>query len=121
MAPAEPENDAAGTSRSLTWRLRRIALVAFDAGCWVFALFAATLLRYELDLHQVEPGNVALIAGFAVVGVLVVGTALQVYRGRHCIGTVGDAIRVSATSAVLGAGLFVPNLLLATPLVPRTA
>jgi hypothetical protein len=27
MAPAEPEDDAAGASRSLTWRLRRIALV----------------------------------------------------------------------------------------------
>ena len=120
MAPAEPENDAAGTSRSLTWRLRRIALVAFDACCWVFALFAATLLWYELDLHQIEPGNVALIAGFAVVGVLVVGTVLQVYRGRHRIGTVRDAVRVSATTAVLGAGLFVPNLLRDTPLVPRT-
>jgi FlaA1/EpsC-like NDP-sugar epimerase len=120
MAPAGPENDAAGTSRSLTWRLRRIALVAFDAGCWVFALFAATLLRYERDLHQVEPGNVALIAGFAVVGVLVIGTALQVYRGRRCIGTVGDAVRVSAATALLGAGLFVPNLLRDTPLVPRT-
>ena len=120
MAPAEPENDAAGASRSLTWRLRRIALAAFDAGCWVFALFTATLLRYELDLRQIEPGNVALIAGFAVVGVLVVGTVLQVYRGRHCIGTVGDAVRVSATTAVLGAGLFVPNLLRDTPLVPRT-
>jgi hypothetical protein len=27
MAPAEPEDDAVGASRSLTWRLRRIALV----------------------------------------------------------------------------------------------
>ena len=69
---------------------------------------------------RIEPGNVASIAGFAVVGVLVVGTVLQVYRGRHCIGTVGDAVRVSATTAVLGAGLFVPNLLRDTPLVPRT-
>jgi hypothetical protein len=120
MAPAEPENDAAGGSRSLTWRLRRIALMAFDSCCWVFALFAATVLRYELDLHQVEPRNVALIAVCAVVGVLVIGTALQVHQGRHCIGTVGDAISVSAATALLGAGLFVANLLTATPLVPRT-
>jgi FlaA1/EpsC-like NDP-sugar epimerase len=120
MAPAEPENDAAGAPRSPSWRLRRIALVAFDACCWVFALFAATVLRYELDLHQIELRNLALVSVFAVVGVLVVGTALQVYGGRHCIGTVGDAISVSATTAVLGAALFVPNVLRAIPLVPRT-
>jgi FlaA1/EpsC-like NDP-sugar epimerase len=94
--------------------------MAFDACCWVFALFAATVLRYELDLHQIEAGKVALISVFAVVGVLVIGTVLQVYQGRHCIGTVGDAISVSAATALLGAGLFVPNLLPATPLVPRT-
>ena len=119
MASVE-RNDAAGASRFLTWRLRRIALMAFDACCWVFALFAATVLRYELDLHQIEPWKVALISVFAVVGVLVIGTVLQVYRGRHCIGTVGDAISVSAATALLGAGLFVPNLLTTTPLVPRT-
>src|SRR5918992_3308979 len=120
MAPAEPESDAAGTSRSLGWRLRRIALMAFDASCWVFALFAATILRYELELHQVEPRQVALLSVFAVAGVPVVGTVMQVYRGRHCIGTVGDAISVSAATALLGVGLFVPNILLDTPLVPRT-
>ena len=120
MAPAEPENDAAGASRSLTWRLRRITLVAFDACCWVFALFAATVLRYEVELHQVEPRQVALLSVFAVAGVPVVGTVMQVYRGRHCIGTVGDAISVSAATALLGVGLFVPNILIDTPLVPRT-
>ncbi len=82
MAPAEPESDTAGASRSLTWRLRRIALVAFDACCWVFALFAATILRYELELHQVEPRQVALLSVFAVAGVPVVGTVMQVYRGQ---------------------------------------
>jgi FlaA1/EpsC-like NDP-sugar epimerase len=120
MAPAKPGNNAAGASRSLTWRLRRIALMVFDACCWIFALFAATVLRYELDLHLIEPVNVALISAFAVVGVLVIGTVQQVYRGRHCIGTIGDAISVSAAAALLGAALFVSNLLTATPPVPRT-
>jgi FlaA1/EpsC-like NDP-sugar epimerase len=104
----------------LSWRLRRVALAVFDVCCWGVALFIATVLRYELDLRQIEPAGVAMISGFGAAGVLAVSGPLQVYRVRHSIGTVGDAISVSTATGLVGFGLFVINVLHADPLVPRT-
>jgi FlaA1/EpsC-like NDP-sugar epimerase len=118
MAPGELRNDALG--RTLHWRLRRVALVTFDAGTWALALIAAAVLRYEMELRQIDFAALGMISLLAVLAMLATGSALQVYRGRHCIGTVGDAITVGAATGLVGVTVFVVNLFASTPLVPRS-
>ncbi len=105
--------------RSPAWRRRRIALVAFDAGCWAGALVAATALRHEFDLARIDPGLVPALA-VATAAVLGFGLALRVYGGRYNVGTVDDAILVGAATLLVGAVVFVVNLLPATTTVPRS-
>jgi FlaA1/EpsC-like NDP-sugar epimerase len=107
----------AGVRRS---SLRRIGLSAFDIGVWSFSLFAATVLRYELDLQQIADANLELITFLAVAGAPLVGAAFQAYRGRNSIGTVEDAINVSTATGVVGGVLFGANILSSSALVPRS-
>ncbi|GAA1255209.1 nucleoside-diphosphate sugar epimerase/dehydratase [Pseudonocardia aurantiaca] len=110
----------AGARRSSSWVLRRIGLCAFDISAWSFALYGATVLRYELDLQQIADANLGLITFLAVAGVPLVGAAFQVYWGRDSIGTVEDAINVSIATGVVGGVLFGVNILSSSPLVPRS-
>src|SRR5256885_16044257 len=84
--------DAGGVPRPVTWRLRRLVLVVWDSGAWAVALYLATLLRYELDITQINPVGLAIITVVAIVTQLAVGAAFRLYQGRYWIGSVDDAI-----------------------------
>ncbi len=109
-----------GTPRSRSWRLRRLALAGWDCTVWVVALFVASALRYELDMGQIDVGGLERISVVAILAQLVVGGALQVYRGRHLVGSADDAINVSVAIALVGVVLFGYNLLEGDLLVPRS-
>jgi FlaA1/EpsC-like NDP-sugar epimerase len=95
-------------------------LVGFDAAAWVAAIVAATALRTELDLRGIGDVDIGAVVALAIGGVLPAGTALHVYRGRYCIGTVGDAIAVSTATALVGTVVFAVNLLRDPPFLPRS-
>ncbi|WP_308258985.1 nucleoside-diphosphate sugar epimerase/dehydratase [Pseudonocardia sp. H11422] len=94
--------------------------MAWDAAAWTLALVAGAVLRYEVDLGQIDVVGLRWTIVVALAAQLVIGTLLQLYRGRHYIGTVDDAINVSAAIALTGVVLFGVNLLPAATWVPRS-
>ncbi|MFC5141954.1 polysaccharide biosynthesis protein [Actinomycetospora rhizophila] len=48
------------------------------------------------------------------------GLALQVYRGRHCVGTLDDALTVATVASLVGLVVFGTNMVPASPWVPRS-
>jgi lipopolysaccharide/colanic/teichoic acid biosynthesis glycosyltransferase len=119
---------AAGTSfpphlpgrhgHSTRWKVRRVLLVAWDAVGWAMALVLAAALRDEFDLSRVDTGALQAVVLIAVVAQIVIGLALQTYRGRHPVGTVDDAVNVTATTALVGFVVFLVDFFVRPKLVP---
>ncbi len=119
---------AAGTSfpphlpgrhgHSTRWKVRRVLLVAWDAVGWAAALVLAAALRDEFDLSRVDTGSLQAVVLIAVVAQILIGLALQTYRGRHPVGTVDDAVNVTATTALVGVVVFLVDFFVRPKLVP---
>jgi FlaA1/EpsC-like NDP-sugar epimerase len=109
-----------GDGRSRSWRFRRFVLLVWDSVAWVLALVGGSLLRYEFELSQVDLLGLQRIIAVAILAQLVIGVALQVYRGRHCVGTMDDALNVCAAAGLAGACVFAFNAAVGSPLVPRS-
>ena len=102
----------------LVCRIRRRALMGWDIGAWVIALYAAAGLRYE-NLDDIDFAALAGAAAIALVAQALVDTVVAGCQGRHCIGTVDDAISVGRTALLVAMVVFTANLLLGTGL-PRS-
>ena len=101
----------------LCW-IRSLALLGLDIGAWAVALYAAAELRYE-NFDDVDFAALAGAAAIALVAQVLVDTVVAGCQGRHCVGTVDDAISVSWAALLVAAVVFTANLLLATGL-PRS-
>jgi lipopolysaccharide/colanic/teichoic acid biosynthesis glycosyltransferase len=104
----------------MDWRLRRVVLGAWDAVVWAIALALALALRYEFDLDPDDVAGLVRLIAVAVVAQILIGGALQVYRGRHWIGSIDDAVDTAASIGFTGAVVFVANVLLPVQLAPRS-
>ncbi len=90
-----------------------------DASAWALGITVGCWARYDGHLDRVlAPGLVTIIL-FAVVAQLAVGTAAGLYRRRHTIGGVEDAIDLARVMAIVGVLVFLVDLLPATHWVPR--
>jgi FlaA1/EpsC-like NDP-sugar epimerase len=118
IGPLRPP--AGAGRRSSAWRARRRVLFALDILSWWVGIVAALVLRFEFDVPAVSPHAVVLALVTAASCQVGVGAALQVYRGRHPIGSLDDALTVSAAIALAGLVLFGVNLLLPAQWVPRS-
>jgi hypothetical protein len=58
------------------------ARIAVDAGAWLVAVFAAGILRFELDLSKVVWLSFAVVAVLLIAVQIALGLALFLYRGR---------------------------------------
>src|SRR5947209_13353214 len=105
-------------SHSSCWWFHLFTLMAWDGGAWAVALIAGVALRYELDFSQLHILGLEQLIAVVLLAQLATGTALQVYSGRHCIGSVDDAINVSVATTLVGVIAFGFNLLQPT-LIPR--
>ena len=115
------ETEQASVSRSLPWKLRRLALAGFDGGSWAIALFVAASLRYELDFSQLHLVGLERAVVVALLAQFLIGALFQVYRGKYCTGSVEDAINVSTATASVGVVVFGFNLVINNPaLLPRS-
>jgi FlaA1/EpsC-like NDP-sugar epimerase len=103
----------------LAWKIRRLALMGWDVGAWAIALYVAAVLRYE-NVSEIDLAALAGAVAVALAAQVLVGTVVaHGYQGRHCIGTVEDAISVSRSALLVVPVIFVANLVL-SPGLPRS-
>lgn len=98
---------------------RAVALTAVDTVAWASALAAAVVLRYELEMSQIEvdsPGWLVLAA--AVTQASFCG--IVVFRRGHPIGSFPDAVDAARAVAVTGFVVFALNVLAEPLMVPRS-
>jgi lipopolysaccharide/colanic/teichoic acid biosynthesis glycosyltransferase len=98
--------------------IRRVVLVCWDAVGWSIALVLAAALRNEFTLNEVEIRSLEAFVAVAVACQIVIGLALQTYRGRYPVGTVDDAVNLTVTTALVGCILFVVDFFAEPKLVP---
>lgn len=72
-------------------RWRFLVQASIDAVSWCVGVFAATWLRYDLDLSRVELGDVAMVAAFACIVHIAVGRMIGLYVHRWRYGTFEEA------------------------------
>jgi lipopolysaccharide/colanic/teichoic acid biosynthesis glycosyltransferase len=94
--------------------------VAWDAAAWAVALFTALGLRYEFELDAEDAFGIAQLIAVAVVAQVLIGVALQVYRGRHCIGSIENIVDTAASIALSGFVVFVANVVSIAEWIPRS-
>ena len=97
----------------------RTALAVFDAGAWACALTAATWLRFEFDLAQLDLIGLMWTIGFAVT-VLWGTAATYLYFGRYPIGSLDEVLHVAKVTAIVALATFGIELLVTTPPTPRS-
>jgi lipopolysaccharide/colanic/teichoic acid biosynthesis glycosyltransferase len=106
--------------RSRRWRVRRLLLVGWDAVAWAIAMTMALALRYEFDLDGSDIAGLVQLIAVAAVAQVLFGVALQVYRGRHCIGSIENVVDAAASIALTGFVVFVANVVLPAQYSPRS-
>ncbi|WP_170309023.1 sugar transferase [Pseudonocardia hierapolitana] len=94
--------------------------MGWDAIGWAIALTLALALRYEFDLDARDVSGIVQLIAVAVVAQVLIGVALQVYRGRHCIGSVDNIVDTSAAIALSGFVVFVANVVSVAEWIPRS-
>jgi lipopolysaccharide/colanic/teichoic acid biosynthesis glycosyltransferase len=94
--------------------------VGWDAVAWAIALTLALVLRYEFDLDADDVSGIVQLIVVAVVAQVLIGVALQVYRGRHCIGSVDNIVDTAASIALSGFVVFVANVVSVAEWIPRS-
>ena len=99
---------------------RRLAMACWDSAAWAVGLTAAVWIRYDGDAALIDSGGLVRVLLVALVAHWAIAVALQLYRGRYWIGSVDDAIGVTATMAPVGIMVFVVVLLPSLPPVPRS-
>ena len=95
-------------------------LAGFDGAAWVLALPAATWLRYELDLSQVDGAGLARLIPLAVAAQWLVGGAARMYSDRYCVGSLDESVHLAAVVLLAGALVLGVDLVAAEPFVPRS-
>jgi lipopolysaccharide/colanic/teichoic acid biosynthesis glycosyltransferase len=100
--------------------VRRILLASWDVVSWAIALTLALALRYEFDLDADDLSGLMQLVAVAVVVQVLIGVALQVYRGRHCIGSIANVVDTAASIALSGFAVFVANVVLPAQATPRS-
>lgn len=103
-----------------TWKIRRVLLIAWDAAGWALALLVAAALRNEFRIEDIEFRPLLDVVGIAIAAQLVIGGTLQTYRGRHCAGSVEDAINVTGVTVLAGSIVFLIDFFTQPPLVSRS-
>lgn len=122
-APAGPLRHADPAARARAHRrshlVRSLVLAAIDTAAWALALACALLLRYEFVISEIDPSGLLRIGALAVAAQLVCGGAIQFYRACP-IGSFDDVADVARSMLLVGALLFVTNVVVTPLIVPRT-
>lgn len=89
------------------------SLFIIDALSWVFAIFLATILRYEFDLSAIDWSTHLWFTLAAVLLQLILGIFLHLYRKglRHPFGSFEDTLNVSLSVVIVGVVLWVVSLI----------
>ena len=131
MSQTPPEGSQTGTrvarralGRLSAWHpnwpiLRSIVQFSLDAGAWAISLWAAQVLRYEYQFHQINYRSTALLLALAVLLQLLLGIIMRLYQGRYTYGVFEEVRAVTIATTGVAAALFGVTLL-GLPQVPRS-
>jgi FlaA1/EpsC-like NDP-sugar epimerase len=87
-------------------RQRAVILVALDAACWIGAIVAATVLRYDLTLRGLDAQTALMGVSLTAAALFVLsGFAASLYSGRHRLGSYQELV-------ALGVAVWPPALIL---------
>lgn len=79
------------SERKSWWKYIQILL---DSCAWLLALPSAFILRYGMDIQQINPQGLALVACVMVTLQVGGGLTLGLYRGRHSYGTLQEGSKL---------------------------
>lgn len=106
----------------MVWQKWRhcLALAGVDGAAWIVGLAVASWLRYELDMTALETAGLLWFVPFALAVQWAVGAALHMYRGRYCVGSLDEAVRLAWTMLIAGFVLLSIDIAASTQFVPRS-
>ncbi len=119
--PEADEGHARGWGKRLLIKRRREVQAAADALAWAVALFAATLLRYDLDLRSNSWRGLAISIPLAVAVQTLVGFSSGLYTGRWRFGSFDEVAALVRAIGATTALVFIINPQIGTEhLLPRS-
>ncbi len=100
--------------RPAHWRspYKRFGQFSLDAGAWALALWAALLLRFDLDAARVDYGGLLTILPIACAVQYLAGRASGIYRGGWIYGSFEEVAALARTVAVSGTAVLAADLLI---------
>ena len=99
---------------------RGAVLVLLDSCAWLVAVLVATVLRYEMDLSQIDVAPTRHLIVVAILAQVVVGGVSQTYRGRHAVGSLDDAVNISGSIGITAVVVATINVLVDPTFAPRS-
>jgi len=101
-------------------RVNLASQFVLDSLAWAVALLIAQILRYEFAVRMVNPWSTTLFIGLAVVGQLIVGLLMWLYRGRYSYGSFEEVRALTLTTSGVALVLFAIGLVVGPTVgVPR--
>lgn len=100
----------------------RLGALSWDTAMWMLSFPLATVLRYDFDIQKVQWVPVFWASVFALSVYHISAHFLQLYRGRHVVGSLDELVAiagaVAVSTAIMSAALFVLGVQAG---VPRSA
>ena len=85
-------------SSVLLVRLRFVLQAGFDATCWLTAMVAATLLRYDFQTKRIDLAALVVISLLAAAGQVIIGRLVGLYIHRWRYGTFEEVAAAAASA-----------------------
>ena len=98
--------------------LWRTSIPLVDAAAWATALTAATWLRYEFDLTEVQPAALLWTVMVAAMVLWSLGVGTSLYFGRYPTGSLDEALHLARVTVLVGLAVFAICFLPDVPPVP---
>ncbi len=84
----------------------------FDTGAWAFGLWAASLLRYDLVISDINYRGLFVLLPLAAVVQYVVGCVTNLYRGGYLYGSFEEVAALARTTAWTGGAVILADLII---------
>ncbi len=102
-------------------RFRRVLQAGWDMLAWIVSMVVAVVLRFDFSPEPLSVRRAIVLGVVMALLQLVVGTALQLYRGRYRVASFDEVTGVALSAVIVGA-IGTLGLLLFRPYgLPRTA
>jgi dTDP-glucose 4,6-dehydratase len=95
--------------------------IAIDAIAWTIGVFAAGILRYELDLSKIQWLSFAVVSAGVIAVQVTLGLIAYLYRGRHPYGSFAEVLTLGLVVGAATLAIGIPVLMWGNAIgVPRS-